>query len=101
MTDGTRPVQGGSPPGPPEPAVGDTVHDTLRDRVGVVMAHEGPYVQLRPLGGGREWDADPARIRPLTPAELLSARVAYVNTRSRSAFGGDQSETAHLKAGNQ
>lgn len=68
--------------------VGDTVHDTLRDRVGVVMAYDGPYVQLRPLAGGREWDADPARVRQLAPAELLSARVADVNTRSRSGLGG-------------
>lgn len=47
------------------------------------MAHKGPYVQLRPLGGGREWDADPVRVRPLSPAEPLSARVANVSTRSR------------------
>jgi hypothetical protein len=69
------------------PAVGDTVRDTLRDRVGVVMAHQSPYVQLRPLGGGREWDADPAHVRPLSAAELLSARLADVNTRSRTGLG--------------
>ncbi|MFI6084145.1 hypothetical protein ACIBBB_24720 [Streptomyces sp. NPDC051217] len=51
------------------------------------MAHEGPYVQLRPLGGGREWDADPAHVRPPTPAELLSARVADANARSRTCLG--------------
>ncbi|WP_435888416.1 hypothetical protein [Streptomyces niveus] len=78
MTDGVR--------------VGDTVHDSARDRVGVVMAHEGPYVQLRSLGGGREWDADPARVRPLGAAELLSARLADVNTRSRTALGGERNE---------
>nr|WP_229701131.1 hypothetical protein [Streptomyces camponoticapitis] len=52
------------------------------------MARQGPYVQLRPLGGGREWDADPAHVRLLTPAELLSARVADVNTRSREGLVG-------------
>lgn len=63
MTDGTRP----GPEAPaPVPAVGDTVHDTAPDRVGVVMAHQGPYVQLRPLGGGREWDVDPAHVRSLS-----------------------------------
>ncbi|MET4926930.1 hypothetical protein P3L51_32030 [Streptomyces sp. PSRA5] len=67
--------------------VGDTVHDPARDRVGVVMARQGPYIQLRPLGGGREWDADPTRVRRLGPAELLSARVADVNTRSRAGLG--------------
>ncbi|MFD8341687.1 MULTISPECIES: hypothetical protein [Streptomyces] len=51
------------------------------------MGHEGPYLQLRPLGGGREWDADPARLRLLGPAELLSARVAEANARSRTGLG--------------
>lgn len=51
------------------------------------MGHEGPYLQLRPLGGGREWDADPARVRPVGPAELLQARVTEANARSRSEPG--------------
>jgi hypothetical protein len=68
------------------PPVGDSVRDTARDRVGVVMGREGPSVQLRPLGGGREWDADPARDMPLTPAELLSAQLAEVSARSRHGF---------------
>ncbi|MFH9466237.1 hypothetical protein ACH4LT_02910 [Streptomyces clavifer] len=51
------------------------------------MGHEGPYLQLRPLGGGREWDANPARVRPAAPAELLSARVAEANARSRTDLG--------------
>ncbi|WP_330177969.1 hypothetical protein OG875_17655 [Streptomyces sp. NBC_01498] len=96
MTGGARPVREPSPArtataaGPAEEVrVGDTVHDPVRDRVGVVMDHLGPNFQLRPLGGGREWDADPARVRPPTPAELLSARVADVNTRSvrRTSLG--------------
>src|SRR5690606_12023078 len=37
------------------PAVGAHVVDTMTGRIGVVMGHEGPYVQLRPYGGGREW----------------------------------------------
>lgn len=65
------------------PAVGEAVHDAARDRVGRVMAHEGPYIQLRPLAGGREWDAEPNAIRPLTRSELLSALVAVANARSR------------------
>ncbi len=65
------------------PAVGETVHDTARDRVGEVMGHEGPYLQLRPLGGGREWDADPHTVRTLSRSELLSAMVAEANARSR------------------
>nr|WP_030902789.1 hypothetical protein [Streptomyces sp. NRRL F-5126] len=65
------------------PAPGAAVRDTVRDRVGRVMGHAGPYVQLRPLAGGREWDAEPGLVRVLTPAELLSALVAEANARSR------------------
>ncbi|RPK83999.1 hypothetical protein EES45_05035 [Streptomyces sp. ADI97-07] len=68
-------------------SVGAAVHDGDSGRVGLVMGHEGPYLQLRPLGGGREWDADPSRLRPLGPAELLSARVAEANARSRTDLG--------------
>lgn len=67
--------------------VGAAVRDGDSGRVGLVMGHEGPYLQLRPLGGGREWDADPAHLRPLGPAELLSARVAEANARSRTGLG--------------
>ncbi|MEU1041489.1 hypothetical protein ACFYP4_02080 [Streptomyces sp. NPDC005551] len=65
------------------PGVGEAVRDTVRDRVGRVMGHEGPCLQLRPLGGGLEWDADPRHVRTLSQAELLSALVAEVNARSR------------------
>ncbi|MEV6177602.1 hypothetical protein [Streptomyces sp. NPDC052015] len=63
--------------------MGEAVRDTARDRVGRVMGHEGPYVQVRPLGGGREWDADPRNVRPLSQGELLSALLAEANARSR------------------
>ncbi|MER7052717.1 hypothetical protein [Streptomyces sp. NPDC000351] len=67
------------------PAVGEAVRDTARDRVGRVMGHEGPYVQVRPLGGGREWDADPCHVRTLGQDELLSALLAEVNARARQS----------------
>ncbi|SDN10274.1 hypothetical protein SAMN04487981_103574 [Streptomyces sp. cf386] len=38
---------------------------------------------LRPVGGGREWEADPARIRPATQEERLSAEVRATNARAR------------------
>ena len=47
------------------------------------MGHEGPYVQLRPFGGGREWDCAPEDARRATLAERLSAATAYANARSR------------------
>lgn len=66
-----------------EPTVGDTVEDTSSRRVGKVMDFVGPLVQLRPIGGGLEWDADPGKLRPLAPYEALSAGVAVANARSR------------------
>jgi hypothetical protein len=66
-----------------KPVIGDTVEDTALHRVGKVMGHVGPYVQLRPLGGGREWDARPDNLRRLTLTEALSAGVAEANARSR------------------
>ncbi|MBD0425138.1 hypothetical protein H0H10_39225 [Streptomyces sp. TRM S81-3] len=66
-----------------KPSIGSYVVDTRCGRVGIVMGHEGPYVQLRPFGGGREWDAEPGVVRHATPAERLSAATAYANARSR------------------
>ncbi|MGW0711856.1 hypothetical protein ACWD4G_38880 [Streptomyces sp. NPDC002643] len=65
------------------PAVGDTVEDTAVRRVGRVMGFVGPFVQLRPVDGGLEWDAEPGGLRCLTRAEALSASVAAANARSR------------------
>ncbi|WP_217166672.1 hypothetical protein [Streptomyces sp. AC512_CC834] len=65
------------------PPVGIHAVDTRSGRVGIVMGHEGPYVQLRPYGGGREWDAEPGDVRHATPSERLSAAMAYTNARSR------------------
>ncbi|MFI1322060.1 hypothetical protein ACH4TI_02355 [Streptomyces rochei] len=67
----------------PYPPVGAYAIDTRTGRVGLVMGHERPYVQMRPYGGGREWDAAPGDVRHATPAERLSAATAYTNARSR------------------
>ncbi|MBR8641573.1 hypothetical protein KEF29_25245 [Streptomyces tuirus] len=66
-----------------KPPVGAYVVDTCSGRIGIVMGHEGPYVQLRPYGGGKEWDVDPGAVRHATPAERLRAATAYANARSR------------------
>ncbi|MBU7596407.1 hypothetical protein JGS22_001810 [Streptomyces sp. P38-E01] len=50
---------------------------------GRVVGREGSYVQLRPLGGGREWDAEPRELRAMSQTEVLSALVAELNARSR------------------
>ncbi|MFD7228167.1 hypothetical protein [Streptomyces sp. NPDC059881] len=64
-------------------AVGSYVIDTSTGRMGRVMGYEGPYVQLRPIGGGREWDCAPEAVRTATAMERLHAATAYANARSR------------------
>lgn len=49
----------------------------------MVMGHEGPYVQLRPLGGGKEWDCAPDAVRRATAAERLSAHGVCERTQPR------------------
>jgi hypothetical protein len=66
-----------------KPNRGDIVEDTITKRIGKVMGFEGPYVQLRPVGGGLEWDARPENLRPVTDADALSSAVAVANARSR------------------
>lgn len=91
----TAGAPGNTPPDPtPElvPALAiaprTVVVDENTARVGEVMGSEGPYLQLRPLGGGREWDADPSRVRPASPEERLRASVAAANAWSRRAPRG-------------
>lgn len=59
------------------------VIDSRDGRIGRVMGREGPYVQLRPPGGGREWDCPPEALRPVPPAVLLRARVRERNRQGR------------------
>ncbi|MER5945157.1 MULTISPECIES: hypothetical protein [unclassified Streptomyces] len=66
-----------------KPPIGSYAVDTSTGQVGMVMGHEGPYVQLRPFGGGREWDCPPDVVREATTTERLSAATAYANRRSR------------------
>ncbi|MBW1603833.1 hypothetical protein JJV70_17305 [Streptomyces sp. JJ66] len=66
------------------PARGACVVDARTGRVGEVMDHEGRYVQLRPLLGGREWDCPPEDVRPASPQERLSAKLTELNHRSRT-----------------
>ncbi|MFE0178462.1 hypothetical protein ACFWZ2_39755 [Streptomyces sp. NPDC059002] len=62
--------------------IGDTVRDTIHNRVGVVMDHLGSYLQLRPVHGGCEWDVKPEHVRPVTQSDLLGDRIARANARS-------------------
>ncbi|MGW5780482.1 hypothetical protein [Streptomyces sp. NPDC003863] len=62
---------------------GAWVYDQVACVVGEFKGSAGPYAMLRPVGGGREWQADPADLRPATPAERLSAGVRAANERAR------------------
>lgn len=66
------------------PPNGTLVVDERSDRVGVVMGREGPNVQLRPPRGGREWEADPRKLRLATADERREADAG----QSRPAFVG-------------
>ncbi|MFI5686712.1 hypothetical protein [Streptomyces sp. NPDC051636] len=48
-------------------------------RIGEVMGRMGGYVQLRPVGGGREWDCPPEELAEAAPADVLRERVRRLN----------------------
>ncbi|MEU9243907.1 hypothetical protein [Streptomyces sp. NPDC048385] len=62
--------------------LGALLYDTATDQVGEYRDRSGPYAMLRPVGGGREWQADPAALRPATDRERISAGVRAANDRS-------------------
>jgi hypothetical protein len=64
------------------PEIDHLVFDEATSRVGRVVDRIGPYWQLKPPAGGREWDAH-GPLRPVTRTEQLSCAVALVNARSR------------------
>lgn len=47
------------------------------------MGCEGGYVQLRPPGGGKEWDCPPEDVQPAPPGEVLRAKVREINAEGR------------------
>ncbi|WP_327430753.1 hypothetical protein [Streptomyces sp. NBC_01236] len=65
---------------------GTLVYDPQARKVGEYRGKAGPYAMLRPLGGGREWQADPALIRAATLEERLSAEVKAINHRSETSL---------------
>ncbi|MFE7544343.1 hypothetical protein [Streptomyces platensis] len=46
------------------PEIGDLAKDLQTGQTGVVMGKLGGRVQMRPLAGGREWDAKPDDVIP-------------------------------------
>lgn len=85
------------PPPAYRPTPGDPVVDEATGFVGEFQStlHLTPYTEgrrssrsyIRPFGGGQEVEADPDRLRAATDAEVLSARVAQENRRSRERWG--------------
>ncbi|WP_439943386.1 hypothetical protein [Streptomyces sp. BBFR115] len=67
---------------------GALLYDPARAAVGEYRDRSGPYAMLRPVGGGREWQADPSALRPATPEERLTAGVRAANDRTRAARAG-------------
>ncbi|MFE9610340.1 hypothetical protein [Streptomyces sp. NPDC006012] len=65
------------------PAVGGFVVDVRNGRLGEVMDHVGGAVQLRPVGGGREWDCPPESAEVAAPGEVLRERVRRLNREAR------------------
>ena len=63
------------------PRIGRLVRDG-KGRVGRYMGKGGPYAILRPVGGGKEWEANLEGVEPLTDAEALSVEVKETNARS-------------------
>jgi hypothetical protein len=56
---------------PSLPALRAVMVDRRTGRIGRVMGSEGPYVQLRPLNGGKEWNVPTDQLRRPTPAEEM------------------------------
>jgi hypothetical protein len=63
-------------------AVGMLVFDMRRKALGVVMDTDWGRLYLRPPGGGIEWDAVCADLRPATATDRLRPALAEVNERS-------------------
>ena len=68
------------------PGIGELAKDSVRDRIGVVMGEVGGRVQIRPIGGGTEWDVMPDNVVAPSPREELSARLAIKNGNSRDGL---------------
>lgn len=65
------------------PRIGAVVKDTKTDHFGVVMATIGGRIQLRPIGGGLSWEAEPDGIEALSSRQELTVRLAALNAESR------------------
>ncbi len=65
--------------------------DTRTGCLGIVMGTEGPYIQLRPQGGGREWDCPPDRLRPVGTTKRCVECSALKADHAQAVAAGDLS----------
>ncbi|MEW2050653.1 hypothetical protein [Streptomyces sp. NPDC005476] len=65
------------------PVIGELAKDSATGRIGVVMGEIGGRVQMRPVRGGREWEAVPGDVVAPSAREELSARLAMRNNDSQ------------------
>ncbi|MFI2760193.1 hypothetical protein ACH5A3_15120 [Streptomyces echinatus] len=68
------------------PGIGALAKDTVSGRIGVVMGEVGARVQIRPVGGGIEWEALPDNVVALSAREELTARLTTRNGNSRNGL---------------
>jgi hypothetical protein len=66
--------------------IGELAKDSARRHIGIVMGEVGGRVQIRPIGGGTEWDAMPGNVVAPSSREELSARLAIKNGNSRDGL---------------
>lgn len=62
--------------------------DLRTGRIGEVMGRVGGRVQLRPVGGGREWDCRPEDVGEAGSGDVLRERVRALNRAARSGVVG-------------
>ncbi|BDD73498.1 MULTISPECIES: hypothetical protein [Streptomyces] len=65
------------------PVIGELAKDSATGRIGVVMGEISGRVQMRPVRGGREWEAMPGDVVAPSAREELSARLAVRNLDSQ------------------
>ncbi|QEU93560.1 hypothetical protein CP970_23985 [Streptomyces kanamyceticus] len=64
---------------PSVPQAGTYAVDYRDGSVGQVMGCEGGLVQLRPVGGGREWDCPPGSVGEAPTEDVLREKVREAN----------------------
>lgn len=69
---------------PVVPEAGTYAVDHRDGSVGQVMGCEGGLVQLRPIGGGREWDCPPGSVGRVPAMDVLRERVRELNRQTQA-----------------